>query len=150
MSVAQKLDELMQRFGGESRRERLRASRGDGKEYPDPTPHALALEHTRPPTLEEMVQRMVQGQISQNAQAADFDTFEEHEDFEPEDPEELPFTPYVVLEADLEPEVPIEDAAPPESTPSPAEPLGAEGAPDTRAPAGSSETPAPTSGPSQQ
>lgn len=101
-------------------------------------PHALSVDFEPPPTIEQMVQQYIRAEVSQAAQADGHDTFEDFDDFEPEDPEQLPFSPYVLTEAQLEAEVPVADAAPPES--SPVDSPSGEAAPDTRAPAGSSET----------
>jgi len=130
MSVAKQLAELTDRFAGPSRRERLRALlSGSGREHPDPTPHSLATDFERPPTIQELVQQYIRAEVSAQADQEGQDTFEDHDDFEPEDPEELPFTPYVLTEAQLIEEHPTQDASPPEDLSAPAQ-----GAPDTGAP----------------
>lgn len=66
-------------------------------EYPDPTPVEMPLGFKRPPTLQEEIQRIVRIQLSQQAQAEGFETFEEANDFEmDEDPD--PLSPYEVSE----------------------------------------------------
>lgn len=105
MRMAEMLKEVRSVFDT-SRRERLRDAQGDGREHPDPTPHHLALDDERPPTLAELVQRYVRDEVSQQAQADGFETWEEADDFTEDDPEELPFTPYVLSEHQLEDELP--------------------------------------------
>lgn len=66
-----------------------------GREIPDPVPLSPPVGYRPPPTLAEMIQRMVHhAMLAQAADANDFDTFDEAEDFDiPDDPLD-PQTPY--------------------------------------------------------
>ena len=51
----------------------------------------------KPESLQEMLARMVKGEISKRADEQDMDTFEESDDFEEEDPETMPLTHHEVI-----------------------------------------------------
>lgn len=71
------------------------------KEYPDPTPVEMPLGFKRPPTLQEEIQRIIRVQMSQQARAEGFETFEEADDFAvDEDPD--PLSAYEVMEMEAE------------------------------------------------
>lgn len=70
-------------------------------EFPDPTPVEMPLGFSRPPTLQEEIQRIIRIQMSQQAQAEGFESFEEADDFDvDEDPD--PLSPYEVSEMQQE------------------------------------------------
>jgi len=68
-----------------------------GHEYPDPKPLAASVGFTRPPSIQEMVQRLVRQEFSRQAEAGGLETFEEADDFvvgddfDPTSPWELNF-----------------------------------------------------------
>lgn len=66
---------------------------GLGREILDPTPPRIPANFKRPETLAEQVARLVRGNISREAEAAGYETFEESEDFDVED-EFDPRTPF--------------------------------------------------------
>lgn len=61
----------------------------NGFEIPDPTPIALPVDFERPPTIQELVQRLVKYEMSAAAAAAGEESFEEADDFEVGDEPEL-------------------------------------------------------------
>lgn len=67
------------------------------REYPDPTPVEVPLGYRRPPTLQEEISRIVRQQMSQQAAAEGFETFEEADDFEVDDDPD-PLSAYEMLE----------------------------------------------------
>jgi len=52
-----------------------------GWEIPDPTPLARAVRFTKPPTLEEIVQRTIRGALSRHAAEQGHESFDEANDF---------------------------------------------------------------------
>jgi len=68
-----------------------------GRERPDPKPLEIPSGMKRPETLAEQVQRLVRTQISEEAAAQGFETFEESEDFDVDDDISDPSTPYEVV-----------------------------------------------------
>ena len=67
-----------------------------GHEMPDPKPVEMPAGFKRPESLAETVQRLVRHQVSEEAAAAGYETFEEASDFDiPDDPID-PNTPYEV------------------------------------------------------
>lgn len=103
-----------------------------GRELPDPVPMAPPVGYRAPPTLADMIRRMVRSEAMLMAsEAEEFDTFEEAEDFDIEDDPVDPRTPY---EAVFDPPQPAADAAKPKegtdvpgATELPAEPSGGNG-----------------------
>lgn len=68
-----------------------------GRELPDPVPVAPPVGYTAPPSLADMIRRMVQNEFFNRAvEQEGFDTFEEGEDFEVEDD---PLDPHTAYEA---------------------------------------------------
>lgn len=61
----------------------------DGNEIPDPNPIALPVDFERPPTIAELVQRLVRYEMSNAAGQEGEETFEEADDFEVGDEPEL-------------------------------------------------------------
>lgn len=81
-----------------------------GREVPDPVPLAPPVGYRPPPTLADMIRRMVQSELlTQAADLEDFDSFEEAEDFDIEDDPLDPKTPY---EAVFDPPVAARGGAP--------------------------------------
>lgn len=67
-----------------------------GWEVPDPRPVELPIGMTRPETVEQMIQRMVRGRLSDLAEEQGYETFDEANDFDVEDETFDPDTPYEV------------------------------------------------------
>lgn len=76
-------------------------------EFPDDTPVEVPLNFRRPLTLQEEIQRLIRNQMSQNAAAQGFESFEEANDFDVDDDAD-PFTQYEVAEMQEEPNLPKE------------------------------------------
>lgn len=94
-----------------------------GREVPDSVPMEVPIGYTHPPTLSDMIRRMVHHTELQRAAAAEgFDTFEEGEDFDiPDDPLD-PLTPYeAVFEAPVGAVPPEASSAPVPAAAAPAE-----------------------------
>lgn len=72
-----------------------------GHEVPDPRPVARPLHVDVPETLAEMIQRMVRSQVSRQAEAVGFETFEDADDFDVGDDEELS-SPYELSDSNFE------------------------------------------------
>ncbi len=110
-----------------SRRERIQ-TRPSGKEVPDPRPVEIPVNISRgPPSVAELVQGYVAGEMSQWAAAQDLGTFEDEDDFDEEDPEVLDLSGFEVTEYEMEEEAldrsedgPTED--PPSAPPPPVDP----------------------------
>lgn len=100
-----------------------------GRELPDPVPMAPPVGYRQPPTLADMIRRMVQSEVLRRAAAVEeFDSFEEAEDFEIEDDPIDPKTPY---EAVFDPPA----TPPPATSSSPPVPLpGSQVAPPVEVP----------------
>lgn len=60
-----------------------------GWEVPDPTPIARPVGWKEPESLQDMIARLVRGEISRQAAAAGAETFEEADDFDVDDDPEL-------------------------------------------------------------
>lgn len=66
-----------------------------GRELPDPTPVEIPVGFQRPESLQEQIKRLVRTELSAQAQAEGFESFEEADDFEvgddydPSSPHEL-------------------------------------------------------------
>lgn len=66
-----------------------------GEELIDPVPAHRSIDWARPPTLQDQIRRLVDGELSRRAAAAGAETFEEADDFEvgedydPRSPHEL-------------------------------------------------------------
>lgn len=56
-----------------------------GREVPDPTPVELPIGFRRPETLQEMMARMIQGELARREFEQGYETFEEANDFEVDD-----------------------------------------------------------------
>lgn len=94
-----------------------------GREIPDPRPLEMPAGLTRPPTIEEQIQRYVRGALSRMASEQGAETFEEADDLDLDDDEADDFlTPYEVhvMAAELkgkdasnldEPEPQLQDSA---------------------------------------
>lgn len=80
-----------------------------GHEIPDPNPVAMPAGFKHPESLQNQIQRLVRGQISEAADAAGFETFEDAEDFDVDDeidvdsPYEMEFDP--TLGRDISPQM---------------------------------------------
>lgn len=61
----------------------------DGSEILDPTPVAIPVRFSRPPSVVDDVRRMVAAELSRLAQDQGFESFDEAEDFEPDDAPEF-------------------------------------------------------------
>lgn len=68
--------------------------RSDGREYPDPVPVQPPIGYRAEPTIAELIKMFVRRELSEQAAAEDFETFEEAEDFDIEDDPADPLTPY--------------------------------------------------------
>ena len=97
MTVKAILAELRSWRSRPSQRERLR-SRPLDREHPDPTPVALPVGYESPPTMETLIAQYVRHEVSQQASAQGFGTFEEEDDFEDDDPEDLPWSEFELTE----------------------------------------------------
>ena len=69
-----------------------------GPEQLDKTPLEVPLEHLRPPTIKEELQRYVRYEISQIGKDAGFSSFEEEDDFDIDDEEVDLMSPYQMSE----------------------------------------------------
>lgn len=94
-----------------SRRELLAAQARGQKERVNTRPVELPVNLQRPRTMEELVQRYVQGAMSQWAAEHKMGTFEEEDDFEEVDPDTLPNFPFAIVEYAMT------DESPPGSNP---------------------------------
>lgn len=75
-----------------------------GQEIPDPTPVSIPLGYGHPESLESIIARMVGVQISKQAAARGFETFEEADDFDVNDEEVDPLSSHEMTS--MEEEVP--------------------------------------------
>jgi hypothetical protein len=62
-----------------------------GQEVPDPTPIAMPLGYSHPPTLEQRIKTMIAVTLSRQAAAAGRETFEEANDFNVGDDDDVKF-----------------------------------------------------------
>ena len=112
-----------------------------GPEQLDKTPLEVPLEHLRPPTIKEELQRYVRYEISQIGKDAGFSSFEEEDDFDIEDEEVDLLSPYQMTE--LQEEAGFEgglDGAPSEPAPRGADDSERRSDNPPKGPAGSSES----------
>lgn len=65
-----------------------------GREILDPTPVEMPVGMKRPESLQQMIQRLVRAQISQQAQQQGFESFEDANDFDIDEEDDLPLTVY--------------------------------------------------------
>jgi len=127
-----------------SRRETIN-ERESGVEELDPTPLEMPLDYGQPPSMRELVQQYVRGELSAAAAQHELGTFEEEDDFEEENPDLLDLSGYEVTEFEMVDEDPSDDPAPPGGEPSPKDPP--EGPSEPSQPP---ETEAPVVGPTDQ
>jgi len=114
--IRRDIAELRARMDAPSQRERLTALARADKETPDPTPVEIPGGMVAPDTIQEMIQRYVRNEVSQQAAMDNLGTFEEEDDFTEDDTDDLPFSEFDVTDYELEPDPempPTDDADPP-------------------------------------
>jgi len=92
-----------------STRREMFSEREKDKEVLDPTPAAIPISVSSPPSMQELVQRYVRETVSEIARDEGHGTFEEEDDFEEDDHDELSLSGFEVTEYQMEDDPGIED-----------------------------------------
>ncbi len=95
----------------------------DGLEYPNPTAEVVTV-GARRFTLQEQIERVLRGHVSEQAQGQGFESFEEANDFDVEDEDPLPISGFE--HEDMEEEIPppvVSTPEPPVEEPALVEPI---------------------------